>query len=65
MHRRTGAPQVVRLTPAALEVLARLHLIVLLAGVFLFALALTTLAVNGSPERTVDLQFTHEGTVTR
>jgi hypothetical protein len=57
-----GVPQLARLTPA-IAALARLHLIVLLAGVFLFALALTTLAVHGTAERTVDLQFTHENTV--
>ncbi|HVE27854.1 MAG TPA: hypothetical protein VNC22_20750 [Sporichthya sp.] len=63
MHRHAEAPQPARLTRATIDALLRLHLIVLVAGVFLFALALTTLAVRSSPERTVNLQFTHESSV--
>jgi hypothetical protein len=64
MHRRAEAiAPTAALGRVAIGALARLHRIVLIAGVFFFALALTTLAVSGSPNRTVNLEFSHSEVV--
>ena len=61
MHRRAGswARSGTALWRAAVETLNNLHRIIVIAGVFLFAFALTAVAVGGSGHRTLILEFTH------
>jgi hypothetical protein len=61
MHRRAApsARSGRALCRAAVEALNNLHRILVIAGVFLFAFALTAVAVGGSGHRTLILEFTH------
>ena len=66
MHRRPDSPTAtaVAFGRAATGALQHLQRLVVLVGVFLFALALTSLAVSGGPaNRTVELQFEHSDAV--
>jgi hypothetical protein len=63
MHRRAASTaSAADFGRAAISGLTRLHRVVVIVGVFLFTLALTSLAVSGSA-RTVNLEFSHSDVV--
>jgi hypothetical protein len=61
MHRRGANPResVAAFGRTAVGALAGLQRVLLLVGVFLFVLAMASTALDGTPNRTVNLHFSH------
>ena len=61
MHRRAVTPgdAAAAWARAAIWMLATMQRLILLAGVFLFVLAMAATALEGSANRTVNLEYSH------